>query len=226
MFKTSLLNCKYCTKVCIKKGVRNKIQQYYCKECCKYQRAIYKNHFVSEWDSKEIVRLTNEGMSIRSISRYLAISLGNVINLIRKIAFSLHKPILIESNEEYEIDELCTYIGKNVPSNYCWITYAINRKTKQVVDWFVGKRTKENLAKVVNNVLALHPIRIYTDGLNIYKSLIPKSLHRVQSFKINHIERMNLTLRTRLKRLSRKTICYSKSAVLLWCCLSIYFSFN
>ena len=162
-------------------------------------------------------------MSIRSMGRILKLSPSSVVRMLRFISGTIQKPVLTEQNEEYEIDELCTCIGKNVPSNYCWITYAINRKTKQVVDWFVGKRTKENLAKVVNSVLALHPIRIYTDGLNIYKSLIPKSLHRVQSFKINHIERMNLTLRTHLKRLSRKTICFSKSVTMLAACLQIYF---
>lgn len=162
-------------------------------------------------------------MGIRNISRFLRISASNVIYQIKQLAATIRKSIVNEQNQEYEIDELHTYIGKNIPANYCWITYAINRKTKQVIDWVVGKRTKENFQKVVNSVLALHPRRIYTDGLNIYKSLISKSLHRVQSFRINYIERKNLTIRTHLKRLSRRTICFSRSVVMLIACLKIYF---
>jgi hypothetical protein len=39
----------------------------------------------------------------------------------------------------------------------------------------------------------------------------------------NHIERKNLSLRTHLKRLNRRTICFSKSLVILSACLRIYF---
>lgn len=223
MFKTSRVHCKYCDEPCIKKGFRNTIQQYYCKQCCKYQRSVYKNRFVTERDRVNIVRLNNEGMGIRNISRFLRISASNVIYQIKQLAATIRKSIVNEQNQEYEIDELHTYIGKNIPANYCWITYAINRKTKQVIDWVVCKRTKENFQKVVNSVLALHPRRIYTDGLNIYKNLISKSLHRVQSFRINYIERKNFTIRTHLKRLSRRTICFSRSVVMLIACLKIYF---
>ncbi|MBL7706332.1 MAG: IS1 family transposase [Taibaiella sp.] len=217
------MDCIYCCKPCIKKGIKNKVQTYYCKGWFKYQRTNSVPDKIKKEQKFWIIKYNNEGMSIRSMGRILKLSPSSVVRMLRFISGTIQKPVLAEQNKEYEIDELCTYIGKNVPSNYCWITYAINRKTKQVVNWFVGKRTKENLAKVVNSVLVLHPIRIYTDGLTIYKSLIPDSLHRVQSFKINHIERLNLTLRTRIKRLSRKTICFSKSVTMLAACLQIYF---
>ncbi|WP_291287929.1 IS1 family transposase, partial [Flavobacterium sp.] len=47
--------------------------------------------------------------------------------------------------------------------------------------------------------------------------------HSVKRFGTNHIERKNLTLRTHLKRLNRRTICYSKSLVVLIVILKIYF---
>jgi IS1 family transposase len=59
--------------------------------------------------------------------------------------------------------------------------------------------------------MQLAPKHIYTDKLNIYTSLLSKNIHKNYPRCINHIERMNLTLRTRLKRLNRKTICFTRS---------------
>ena len=57
----------------------------------------------------------------------------------------------------------------------------------------------------------------------IYLGLVPKELHHVKRRGINRIERMNLTLRTHLKRLNRRTIAYSKSLLVLTAILKIYF---
>lgn len=64
------------------------------------------------------------------------------------------------------------------------------------------------------------------EWLNIYPSLIPFSIHRCFRYKTNVIERNNLSIRNSLKRLSRKTICYSKSILMLEACLKICFWYN
>ena len=64
---------------------------------------------------------------------------------------------------------------------------------------------------------------IFTDKLKNYGYLIDEKQHSVKRFGSNHIERKNLTLRTHLKRLNRRTICYSKSLVVLIVILKIYF---
>ena len=62
-----------------------------------------------------------------------------------------------------------------------------------------------------DKILLLNPQRIYTDRLPLYRSIIPKNIHKVFQYCTNKIERNNLTLRTHIKRLSRKTICFSKN---------------
>ena len=64
---------------------------------------------------------------------------------------------------------------------------------------------------------------IYTGKLVHYKSILKDVVHNTKPFGTNHIERKNLSLRTHLKRLNRKTICFSKSFILLQCVLRIYF---
>lgn len=102
--------------------------------------------------------------------------------------------------------------------------YAINRTTGKVIDFCVGRRTKENIKQIIDKILLLNPKKIYTDGLNIYKSLIPEKIHKVFEHCTNKIERNNLTLRTHLKRLSRKTICFTRNHEMLENCLRIYFT--
>uniref|UniRef100_UPI0038B502E2 IS1 family transposase n=1 Tax=Tenacibaculum singaporense TaxID=2358479 RepID=UPI0038B502E2 len=48
-------------------------------------------------------------------------------------------------------------------------------------------------------------------------------MHKRFQYCTNRIERMNLNLRTHIKRLSRKTICFTKNQKYLEAHLKIYF---
>ena len=91
-----------------------------------------------------------------------------------------------------------------------------------MLDFIAGSRTKEHIGKIIDSLKRLNPKRIFTDKLNVCPGLIDKSIHIASAYRINHIERFNLTLRTHLKRLNRKTICFSKSKEMLENCIRIY----
>lgn len=214
------MNCKYCNEKCVKKGKRSGKQRYRCSNCMKYQLRTYKKTRIDDSKVDFLRKLNNEGVGISSISRLLNISKSSVQRVIKRLYNQIQQPVFNESNQSYEIDELRTYVGSK--SNECWVIYAINKLNGVVIEMTVGRRTKENIRKVVNTVLSLNPKRIFTDGLVTYKGLIPQTIHRVFQYNTNKIERKNLTLRTHIKRLVRKTICYSKSTQMLDACLKIY----
>ena len=54
----------------------------------------------------------------------------------------------------------------------------------------------------------------YTDAAGVYERYLPATAHTVGKVYPQQIERKHLTLRTRIKRLVRKTICFSKSVFL------------
>ena len=63
-------------------------------------------------------------------------------------------------------------------------------------------------------VQILEPFNIgkyYTDNWGAYSKNLDKDKHEIGKRNTQTIERKNLTLRTRVKRLTRKTICFSKS---------------
>ena len=217
------MQCKYCNQSCIKKGYYKQVQKYYCKACHKYQRSIYMYKITETTDDVNIVLLTKEAMSISSIARYLHMAKTTVGRRLLKISQGITTTIFTETNQIYEVDEMQTYIGRRHTSCHVYITYAINRITKIIAGFIIGSRTKETISKLINNLLLLKPKKIYTDGLNIYPSLIPSLIHRCFRYKTNVIERNNLSIRNSLKRLSRKTICFSKSILMLEACMKIYF---
>lgn len=171
--------CIFCGGNCIKKGKRNSKQRLLCKNCNKYQISTYEKARISKSKKELLLKLNNEGVGISSISRILNISKSSVQRIILNLNESIIIPELSERNQIYEIDELRTYEGSK--KNESWVIYAINKTTGKVINLVVGKRTKENIKKVVERILALKPLKIYTDGLNIYRSLIPKRIHKVLS---------------------------------------------
>jgi len=104
-----------------------------------------------------------------------------------------------------------------------WIVYALDRESKTVVSFNVGRRTNKTLKHVIKSLELSKARKIYTDKLKNYRYLIAKKLHNTCIHSTNHIERYNLSIRTHLKRLNRKTICFSRSFVVLMAVLRIYF---
>ena len=221
------MKCNHCSnKTLIRKGKRGIKQRYQCKSCNKYQQNTYSYTLYDCRDDKRIKVLNAEGVGIRSMSRILGYSQGTIIRRVLYLASKVTRPIYCEHNQVYEVDEMWTFVKRKFPECYCWITYAINRKTRQVIDVAFGSRSKQNLGKVINAVKSQNPKKIVTDRLNTYPNLIAPEKHDTTRYSNNRIERANLTLRTNIKRLSRKTICFSKSQKMLEACVLLYFDFH
>ena len=166
-----------------------------------------------------------ESMANRSL-RYLRgrfsflVSVSTVLVRIKRIADGIKTP-QIKPHREYEVDEMWTFLGnKHKP---LWIGYALDRKSKEVVAFNVGGRSIEMLSTIFKTVNRSAPAKVYTDYLVHYLSLVPCEVHVRGKRGTTHIERHNLNLRTHLKRLNRKTICFTRSTAILYAILKIYF---
>ena len=216
------MECLKCKGTPVKNGrSKNNLHRYYCKSCKKNFQYRYVYKACCHPIAQSISTLTKESCGIRSIARILEISTTTVINKTKSIAKAIVRPFPILLGKEYEVDEMRTYIGNK--SRLYWVVYALRRDTKEVIDFKVGKRNSNTLWKVVETVVLSGAKKICTDGYELYKSLIPEAIHSKTKYSINHIERNNLSIRTHLKILSRKTICFSRSIEMLEACLKIYF---
>lgn len=215
------MECKYCGGTCVKDGTQNNgRQRYKCKSCHRKQQALYSYNAYQKGINDEIVTLTQEGVGIRSTARILNISPTTLLSRIVQIAHTISRPPVI-NQRTYEVDEIKSFVRRK--SEHIWIAYALDRKSKQVVSYNIGLRTNATLNVVLETLRLSDAKRVYTDRLRNYRSLIETKIHRTSLYGTNHIERHNLTIRTHLKRLARKTICFSRSAVILSAILKIYF---
>lgn len=215
------IKCNFCNGDCIKNGFQsNGNQRYKCCVCKKRQQSKYKYKAYRRILNKEIVSFTKEGLGIRSTARVLKISTTTLLKRIISIARNIPHPI-ISKGKTYEVDEMCTYVRHK--RNFVWLVYALEKNSKTIVSFNVGKRTNKTLNRVLETLKLSEAKKIFTDRLKNYSYLIDEKLHSAKRFGTNHIERKNLTLRTHLKRLNRRTICFSKSLLILVSILKIYF---
>ena len=213
--------CKHCEGKCVKNGrQRNGSVRYKCSVCKRKQQEEYVYNAYLKQINKQIKIFVKEGVGIRSTSRILNIAIGTVIKRILLIAKNINQP-MVSLEMTYEVDEIRTYVKNK--KNLLWIVYAFERESKRVVCFNVGSRTNKTLKSVLETLFKSQAKKIYTDKLKNYSYLILKKIHRTKLFGTNHIERFNLNMRTHIKRLNRRTICYSKDITVLFAILKIYF---
>ena len=118
----------------------------------------------------------------------------------------------VEIRFEGEADEFWSYVQKKTNPRWTW--YAIERKSGIILAYHNGKRTDAS-CKILMDSLAVFDISVYhTDAWQSYFKYIPAEKHSVGKENTWKIERKNLNFRTHLKRLARKTICFSKSEIM------------
>ncbi len=111
--------------------------------------------------------------------------------------------------EDSELDEMWSFVGKK--SNQRWLWHAIDRATGKVLAYVFGRRKDEVFLKL-KKLLEPFGIQHYcTDGLGAYRRHLPEDKHEIGKKKTQKIEQKHIRLRTRIKRLQRKSICFSKT---------------
>ena len=115
----------------------------------------------------------------------------------------------IEIRMDAEADEFWSYVGNK--KNQRWTWYALERNTGVVLAWHNGRRTDESCSLLMEKLSIFQITRYYTDDWQSYRKYIPSSKHTVGKADTWKIERRNLNFRTHIKRLNRKTICFSKN---------------
>lgn len=160
-------------KKMIKYGkTKSGIQRYICKLCKKTRVENYNYQAYKPDINNNIILFTKEGLGIRSTARILKISTTTLLKRIVSIARNIHQPV-ISRGKIYEVDELCTYIRHK--RNFIWLVYALEKKSKNVVSFNVGKRTNKTLSRIVDILKLSEPKKIFTDKLKNYKYLIDEN---------------------------------------------------
>jgi insertion element IS1 protein InsB len=102
-----------------------------------------------------------------------------------------------------------SFVGAKTTARWLW--HALDHHTGRVLAYVVGTGKDAVFLKLQALLAPFGITRYYTDKASVYQRHLPSEQHTVGKLTMQKIERKHLTLRTRLKRLARKTICFSKS---------------
>jgi insertion element IS1 protein InsB len=117
--------------------------------------------------------------------------------------------VVIRKVKEAELEEMWSCVGGTKPPRWLWA--ALDHHTGRIVAYTFGRRADRVLMKLKALLAPLGIRWFYTDGWGAYRRPLEPSLPVVGKRRTHQVERTHLTLRTRIKRLVRRTICFSKS---------------
>ena len=108
-----------------------------------------------------------------------------------------------------ELDEMWSYVGKKAEPRWLW--HAIDHVSGTVLAYVFGRRQDTVLLELQGLLAPFGITRFYTDGWGAYRRHLDPEKHTVGKQHTQKIERKHTTLRARIKRLVRKTICFSQT---------------
>ena len=117
--------------------------------------------------------------------------------------------MIVQKVVEAEVDEMWSFVGAK--DNPRWLWQALDPQTGNVLAYVFGRRNDRAFLALKTLLKPFGITRFYTDGWGAYQRHLDPALHEVGKRNTQQLERQHLTLRTRIKRLMRKTICFSKS---------------
>jgi len=218
--------CPYCLDTNLRQKGWNKKRtkrRLRCLTCKKYITSGGKSWFINEEQIKLINALLLERLSLRGICRVVQVSLSWLLKYISKLYDEQSDDLNYRRNKDNrgqaslqlidsELDEMWSFVGKK--KNKQWIWIALDRKTRQVITFHIGDRSKKSAQQLWDNLPNFYKEngQFYTDDWDAYKAVFPAEKHISSKNKkdTNHIERLNLTIRSRCSRLVRKSLSFSK----------------
>ncbi len=108
-----------------------------------------------------------------------------------------------------ELDEMWSSVRSKAHPRWLW--HAIDHHTGTVLAYVFGRR-QDTVFLELKALLAPFGITRYcTDGWGAYERHVEAEQHTVGKAHTQKIESKHINLRTRIKRLVRRTICFSKT---------------
>jgi len=107
---------------------------------------------------------------------------------------------------------MSSYVGKK--DNPRWLWHAIDHQSGEVLAYVLGRRKDKVFLELKALLEPFGITRFYTDGWGAYERHLEADNHEVGKHNMQKIESKHTNLRARIKRLARKTICFSKTELM------------
>ncbi|WP_134805610.1 IS1-like element IS1N family transposase [Shigella dysenteriae] len=183
-----------------------------CRDCHRVFQLTYTYEARKPGIKELLTEMAFNGAGVRDTARTLKIGINTVIRTFKKLTPKRITPSPVAHADVAlicELDEQWSFVGSKARQHWLW--YAYNTKTGGVLAYTFGPRTDETCRELLALLTPFNIGMITSDDWGSYGREVPKDKHLTGKIFTQRIERNNLTLRTRIKRLARKTICFSRS---------------
>jgi IS1 family transposase/transposase-like protein len=157
---------------------------------------------------------------VRDVARVLRISPTTVLEVLRQAAAATPEPRVPWRIKELELDEQWSFVHDK--QQQYWLWYGLNRRTGRIAAFVLGRRTDRSCRQLCHKLTGCQVQAFYTDDWKSYGKCLNPQRHHIGKSGTQNIERKNLNFRTHLKRLQRRTICFSKSPEMHEAVLKLY----
>ncbi len=189
------MTCHNCNSRCKKYGKDRKgHRRFQCLQCAKTFTEPHNGHvagmYLSPEKAERIIALLVEGMSVRSVERVTSVHRDTILRLLviagNRCERLLEDKIQSLPVKDVQCDEIWGWVGckekrntDNDPARgdaYCFV--AIERNTKTVIAWHLGKRTARDTVAFTEKVneATQGRFQITTDGFRPYVDAVQYSL--------------------------------------------------
>ncbi|MHC6202654.1 IS1 family transposase, partial [Breznakiellaceae bacterium SP9] len=209
------IRCPHCHSAKIVKNgkTHNGSQNYRCKECKHQFIADHEKKYRGclSWIVAMIKMMLIRGSGIRDIAEVLGISIGKVLSTLKNSRYEI-KPKK-DHYDTLEIDEFWTYVGSK--KHKFWLIYAYDRETSEIVAYQWGKRDRKTAEKLLDKIKTLGITYNWfaTDWWESFLRAFSDENHKIGKEFTSGIEGNNCLLRCRMRRVFRKSCCFSKKLV-------------
>src|SRR6266705_4506119 len=222
------VRCPHCqSDQVVKRGkTRRGTQRYLCQNtACTPQSFLLEYRYQGRLPEvkQQIIDMSRNASGVRDTARVLRISTDTVLRALRKKEAALESVnnallrtidpakilVDIEQAGEAEVDEMWSFVGHK--GNPRWLWHAIDHRTGAVLAYVFGRRRDAVFRKLKALLEPFGLTHYFTDQWGAYTRHLDPEEHTVGKRHTQQIERTHLTLRTRIKGLVRKTICFSKT---------------
>jgi insertion element IS1 protein InsB len=217
--------CPRCQSPKYKKNghIHNGTQNHQCHDCGRQFVDCSAQYRISEDTRALIERLLVERIALRGICRAVGVTLKWLVGFLVQCFEALpdhlnvepvsRTPDVVIPRLEVDADDMQSFVKKK--DNKQWMWSAMDAKTRQVIAFHVGDRSRRSAKRVWAKMPAAsrQHATFYTDQYVVYAGVIPAAQPRALSTlarTTNHIERFNNTLRQRVSRLVREAVSFSK----------------
>lgn len=207
------LCCPRCqgTKIVCNGVKKSGKQNYRCKECGRQFQDSYQYAGCIVLNRELVVKALCRGSGVRDCCALSGMSKAGVLKLITSRAASIALKPKKRHYSHVQIDEQWSYVGKK--EKKVWMLYAYAPQEDEILGFAMGKRSAETVRRLMMKLKGLDIQWFLTDWWEAFAAVLPAHKHLSGKQYTKNIEGINTWFRTRVRRLMRKTTCFSKKLI-------------